>query len=128
MAGRQGPSRRRRAQAVDPGPIAVFATRAEAAAALARAGSAITLVSAPGLAQAAGPAWVTQVIATLRLDHPDVAVRLVLDIGDDAALAHRLLAEGGEVVFNGSKTLRDKLVAIARGRVWSGIAPGGRLR
>ena len=128
MARRQGAPRRRGAPPLSR--AVVFASRQQAAAAIAAAGAELVLVSARGLANAAGPDWVRAVIAKLR--RPDLAVRLVLDVGDDAALAHRLIAQGDvEVLFTGGKAWRGKLrdIAVARGvRLWAGIAPSGRLR
>jgi hypothetical protein len=82
------------------------------------------LVTAPGMAHAAGPAWYEAVLRILSPAPPPI----VYDVGDDAALGHTLLAAGRDIVFTGSRKFRDKLAAIFPGRVWRGIARSGRLR
>ena len=103
------------------GHAIVIATKAEIQAAL--AAGATVLVTAPGLAHAAGPAWIEAVA-----HHAGGNPQIVHDVGDDAALGHVLLTAGRDIVFTGPQRWRDTLVATFPGRVWRGIARSGRLR
>lgn len=116
MARRQGPARRRGAEAL------IVATRDEIDAAL--AAGAGTLVTAPGMAQAAGPAWFEAIVRARTAEAPEI----VFDVGDDAALGHTLCANGRRIVFTGAKRFRDTLSTTFPGQVWRGIARTGRLR
>jgi len=155
MARRQGPARRRRTQTVivgappTPAPplkgggsvlesplplregvggrgaerVTVIATRDDIVKAIAF--GATTLVTAPGVAHAAGPAWVAGIVRRLKPANPPT---VVYDVGDDAALGHALCVNRQQVIFTGSAKFRAILAATFPGQVWRGIARTGRLR
>jgi len=116
MARGQGPSRRRGAEAL------IVATREQIDAALTV--GAATLVTAPGMAHAAGPAWFEAIVRARTAESP----QMVFDVGDDAALGHSLCANGRHIVFTGAKRFRETLSATFPGQVWRGIARTGHLR
>jgi len=102
---------------------AIVATRDDIAAAI--ASGATTLVTAPGVAHAAGPGWVAGIVRRLKPEHPPT---VVYDIGDDAALGHALCINRHSIIFTGSAKFRAILIATFPGQVWRGIARTGRLR
>jgi hypothetical protein len=123
MARGKRPARRRRTPALEGGRAVVVATRPDIAAAL--AGDAQVLVTAPGMAHAAGPAWYTAVLRRLMPENPPP---LVFDVGDDAALGHHVLTNGGAILFTGSQRYHTTLAETFPGRVFRGVARSGRLR
>ncbi len=75
---------------------------------------AVHLVSAPGAASHAGPAWFREVIAAIRAEYPDAAVNATLDCGDAPGHALAALRAGiGSIRFTGPKRVREKIAAIA---------------
>ena len=103
--------------------VSIIATRDDIARAI--ASGATTLVTAPGLAHAAGPAWVAGVVRHLK---PAAPPTIIYDVGDDAALGHALCVNRQQVIFTGSAKFRAILAATFPGQVWRGIARTGRLR
>jgi len=88
---------------------------AEAALSMADAlGLAITLRSAPGSAHYAGLAFLKALFDGAAQACPKAHHSVILDCGDDAALAHRAMVMGfRRIAFAGSGAMRDKLAHIA---------------
>ncbi len=85
-----------------------------AAAAAAAAGHPVRLLSAPGAAGYAGPAWFAEVIARTRREHPTAVLEAVLDCGDSPGDVLAALRRGIEIVrYDGPAPMRRKLAAIA---------------
>lgn len=87
--------------------------RAALAAAAGR-GVRVTLLSAPGAAAYAGPAWFREVVGAARAAHPQAEAAALLDCGarpGDVLAALRAGVEG--VVFTGRADVADKLAALA---------------
>lgn len=75
---------------------------------------AVHLVSAPGAASYAGPAWFRELIAAIRAEYPDADIAATLDCGDAPGHALAALRAGvGTIRFTGPKRVRDKIAAIA---------------
>lgn len=88
-----------------------------ALAAAARAGHAITLLSAPGAAAYIGPLLFMSIVAQARARYPAVPVDAVLDCGDRAGDALAALRQGVPAIrFTGRADVADKLTAIAAQR------------
>jgi hypothetical protein len=103
--------------------VSIVATRDDIAQAI--ASGATTLVTAPGVAHAAGPAWVAGIVRRLKPAAPPI---IVYDVGDDAALGHAICINRDSIIFTGSAKFRAILAATFPGQVWRGIARTGRLR
>lgn len=85
----------KRPQKIRPVFVIHSLAQAEAAArAAAKAGTAVTLASAPGAAGYAGAGWFLAVLAALAEAQPDADVDGILDCGDDAAAAIEALHAG----------------------------------
>ena len=85
-----------------------------AAAAAAATGCAVRLLSAPGAAGYAGPAWFAEMIAQTRRAHPSAAVEAVLDCGASPGDVLAALRRGIEAIrYDGPAPTRRKLAAIA---------------
>lgn len=78
-------------------------------------GRPVTLLTPPGGAHAAGPPYYREAVRAAKAVCPEAAVEIILDCGDDAALAVAALKTGWKtVVLSGSPTLRRKVAAIAQ--------------
>lgn len=85
-----------------------------AACAAESAGRPVRIISAPGAAGYAGPAWFAEVVAAARRAHPGAAIEAVLDCADRPGDVLAALRRGIAVVrFDGPAVLRRKLAAIA---------------
>lgn len=85
-----------------------------AAAAAAALGLPVRIVSAPGAAVYAGPAWFAEVAAAARRAHPQAEVEAVLDCGDSPGAVLAALRRGVETVrFSGPLAARRKLAVLA---------------
>ncbi len=99
-----------------PPPAIVIHSLADAEAALVAAsalGVSVTLISAPGAAGYAGPAWFRAVVEKARGGHPDVAATAILDCGDMPGHALAALRAGVRIVRFAGPTA-DKIADIAR--------------
>jgi hypothetical protein len=86
----------------------------DAAAALAGAAGAVTLLSAPGAGGYAGAGWFAALAAQGRAAFPDVPQRWVLDCGDAPGHVFAALRAGVmAIVFTGPAELRERLAAVA---------------
>ena len=84
-------------------------------------GRPVRIVSAPGAAGYAGPAWFAEVVAATRRAHPGAEIEAVLDCADRPGDVLAAFRRGvGVVRFDGPAVMRRKLAAIA-------AAQGGRL-
>lgn len=74
----------------------------------------VRIVSAPGAAVYAGPAWFAEVVAAARRAHPQAEVEAVLDCGDSPGAVLAALRRGAETLrFSGPFAARRKLAALA---------------
>jgi len=110
--GRAGQARLSRA----PKAIVVHSL-AQAQAALAVAASCgvpLTLLSGPGAASYAGPAWFLEIVRQARLAHPGVPATAVLDCADQPGRALAALRLGVKRLrLSGNPKARQRVVAIA---------------
>lgn len=90
---------------------------AQAQAALAAAAScgvSLTLLSGPGAASYAGPAWFLEIVRQARLAHPGVPVTAVLDCADQPGRALAALRLGVKHIrLAGTSRARARVAAIA---------------
>ena len=78
-------------------------------------GVGVTLVSAKAAAGYAGAPWFAAVVETARADHPQVALRAVLDCGDKPGHVIGALRQGLKAVrFTGRKAVAETLRGLAR--------------
>jgi hypothetical protein len=84
-----------------------------ALAAAAACGKEVTLASAPDAALQTGPGWFKSVIELAREAYPQVAVRAILDCGDQPGAVMAALRLGlKDLRFHGAAELREKLTAM----------------
>ncbi len=88
-----------------------------AAAAAVATGRPVRVLSAPGAAGYAGPAWFAEVIAQARRAHPSAVVEAVLDCGESPGDVLAALRRGIEAVrYDGPAPMRRRLAAAAAAR------------
>ncbi|MFQ5955791.1 MAG: hypothetical protein ACE5JZ_12070 [Kiloniellales bacterium] len=79
-------------------------------------GVAVTLLSGPGAAGYAGPAWFRELIAAATAEHPQARVKAVLDCGDAAGHAMAALRAGLKAIrFQGDPAVADRIAELAQG-------------
>ena len=89
-----------------------------AVAAAARAGEAVTLVSAPAAAAAGGPQWFKALVEAAQADRPDVAIQSVLDCWSRPADALAALRSGWRtIVYSGPAAGKIRQIAAATNAV-----------
>lgn len=97
---------------------------AGAEAALAAAGpQGVLLLSAPGAAGFAGPAWFVELVAEAMRRHPDVPCRAALDCGDAAGTALAALRAGARLLVLDGECLAFPAVAAAAAELGADILP-----
>ena len=86
------------------------------ATAAAECGRAVILVSAPGAAASAGPAWFAALVRAVREEFPALPLSAILDCGAAPGFALAALREGGidAVRLTASEAVLAKVAAIAR--------------
>ncbi len=108
--------RARQARLSVPKAIVVHSP-AQAQAALAAAaslGAPVVLLSGPGAASYAGPAWFLEIVRQARLAHPDVPVTAILDCADQPGRALAALRIGVKHLrLAGNPRARARVAAIA---------------
>ncbi|MBL8704763.1 MAG: hypothetical protein JNM30_07970 [Rhodospirillales bacterium] len=109
--------RARQARLSSPKAIVVHSL-AQAQAALAAAaslGAPLTLLSGPGAASYAGPAWFLEIVRQAQAPHPDVPVTAVLDCADQPGRALAALRLGAtHLRLAGHRRARAGIEAIAK--------------
>ncbi len=109
------------------GRAVVVHSLAHARAALSAAaehGVAVTLLSGPGAAGYAGPAWFREVVAAAQAEHPGIEVTAVLDCGDAPGHALAALRAGLKAIrFTGDPALTERIADLAS-RYHSAVEPG----
>jgi len=87
--------------------------RAALAASL-QVGAAVTMLSAPGAAAAAGVGWFEALVRQLRREFPEASWTAVLDCADRADLVQAAFRQGlGEVCYRGAAETAERLADLA---------------